>query len=90
MAVSGIDAMMRRNAQARALKSLPRTIDSDEIGVVTSRSSVCFSRSRLIAPDVNAGARTRTRSVWRMSRPMKIPVPIWADWYVAEPNPAFS
>jgi hypothetical protein len=79
IAVSGIDATMSRKAQARALKSLPRTIDSDEIGVVTSKSRVCFSRSRLIAPAVNAGARTSTRSVWRRSNPAKIPVPIWDD-----------
>ena len=67
--------MTSRNAQASALKSLPRTIESDEIGVVTSRSSVCFSRSWLIAPVVNAGARMRIRSVWRMSSPAKMPVP---------------
>ena len=44
----------------RALSSLPRTIASDEIGVATSISRVCFSRSRLIAPAVAAGARNTT------------------------------
>ena len=40
-------------------------IARDEMGVVVSRSSVCFSRSRLIAPAVDAGASTSTISVSR-------------------------
>ena len=49
---------------------------SDEIGVTTSSSSVCFSRSRLIAPAVDAGARKATWSVSSISSAAKMPCPI--------------
>ncbi len=52
---------------------------SDEIGVVTSMSRVCFSRSRLIAPAVNAGARKTTSSVMSIRRPPKISWPMSAE-----------
>ena len=57
-AVTGIEASSSSRIHDRAESSLPSTIASDEIGVVISRSSVCFSRSRLIAPAVEAGAST--------------------------------
>ena len=54
-------------------------IASDEIGVVVSRSSVCFSRSRLMAPAVEAGARTSVMSVSRMISAVNIWRPISAE-----------
>ena len=47
------------------------TMPSELSGVVTSRSSVCFSRSSEMAPVVNAGARTSTSSVSTKSSPVK-------------------
>ena len=64
------------------------TIASDEIGVVISMSSVCFSRSRLIAPAVAAGVRNTTWSVSSIRIAAKMPCPIDAEAYAAEdPNP---
>ena len=56
-----------------ALNSLPMTIASDEIGVTTRSSSVCFSRSWLIEPAVEAGARKTTWRVSSISRAAKMP-----------------
>ena len=61
------------------------TIASDEIGVTTSSSSVCFSRSWLIEPAVEAGARNATWSVSSISSAAKTPCPIDADAVPAEP-----
>ena len=55
---------------------------ADEIGVTARRSRVCFSRSLLIVPAVEAGARTRTMRVWRNMRATKMPRPMLAAWYV--------
>ena len=52
------------------------TIASELIGVVTSRSRVCFSRSSEIAPAVDDGARNTTWSVISISRAAKIPWPM--------------
>ncbi len=58
------------------------------IGVATSMSSVCFSRSRLIAPAVAAGARKTTWSVSSISSAAKMPWPIAAEAKAAElPKP---
>jgi hypothetical protein len=84
-AVSGIDAKTRMNRYVSALNSLATTIDSDEIGVVASMSSVCFSRSRLIAPAVNAGARATTSSVSSIIRALNTPRPIDAEANAALP-----
>ena len=74
--MSGIEAAIRSQTYTRALSSLPSTIAIEEIGVTTSSSSVCFSRSRLIAPAVAAGARKATCSVSSISRAAKMPWPI--------------
>ena len=55
------------------------TMPSVLSGVVTSRSSVCFSRSSEIAPVVKAGASTSTSSVSTSSSPPKMPWPMPAD-----------
>ena len=51
---------------------------SELIGVVTSRSSVCFSRSRLIAPAVDEAARKTTWRVMSISSAAKMPWPMAA------------
>jgi hypothetical protein len=61
------------------------TIASDEMGVTTRSSRVCFSRSRLIEPAVDAGARNTTWSVSSIKRAAKMPCPIDADARPAEP-----
>ena len=48
------------------------------IGVAASISSVCFSRSRLIAPAVDIGARKTTSSVSSISSAAKMPWPMAA------------
>ena len=54
------------------------TIASELIGVVTSSSRVCFSRSRLIAPAVDDGARNTTCRVISISSAAKMPWPMAA------------
>ena len=54
----GSDAPTTSPRYARPLSSLPRMIESDEIGVTASRSKVCFSRSWLIEPG-RVGRRKR-------------------------------
>ena len=49
------------------------------IGVATSMSSVCFSRSRLIAPAVKAGAMKHTSSSWKSESTVKMACPTRAD-----------
>ena len=71
---------MSTKTQVSALRSFPTTIAIDEIGVTARRSSVCFSRSLLIVPAVEAGARTLIISVWRNIRAVKMPRPMLADW----------
>ncbi len=58
---------------------------SELIGVTTSSSRVCFSRSRLIAPAVEEGARKATWSVSSIIRAAKMPWPMAAVAYVPLP-----
>ena len=61
-----------RSTKASAVTSLPMMIAPGRNGVVMSRSSVCFSRSRLICPAVNAGAIIETRTTWNTESTEKI------------------
>ncbi len=87
-AVRGIDARIRTKTKARAEASFPTTIPRVLTGVAVSRSSVCFSRSRLIAPEVAAGARKTTSSTWRNRRTVKTAWPTDAEAYGLPPPKA--
>jgi hypothetical protein len=84
-AVSGIEAAIRSHTYTSALSSLPITIAREVMGVTIRSSSVCFSRSRLIAPAVEDGARNATCRVSSINRAAKIPWPMAAVAY--EPLP---
>ena len=60
------------------------TMAPGRIGVLIRRSSVCFSRSRLIWPAVAAGAMKQMRMSWKIDRVMKIAWPTSAE-ALAEP-----
>ena len=79
MAVIGIAATIMRTTNARAAASLPMTMAAGRIGVLMSRSSVCFSRSRLICPAVKAGAMKQTRMSWKIESSVKMDWPMRAD-----------
>ena len=55
------------------------TIAPGRIGVLMSRSRVCFSRSRLICPAVNAGAMKQIRISWKIESTAKIDWPTSAE-----------
>ena len=73
--------------KARAAASLPTTMAAGRIGVLIRRSRVCFSRSRLIWPAVNAGAMKATRMSWKIESNVKIDWPMSADALACPPKP---
>ena len=93
IAVIGTAATIISTTKASAARSLPRTIAPGRIGVLTSRSSVCFSRSRLICPAVKPGAMKQMRMSWKIERSVKIVWPTIAEvlaWFTKPPPPKLS
>ena len=91
MAVIGTAARIISTTYASAAASLPTTMAPGRIGVLTSRSRVSFSRSRLICPDVAAGAMKQIRMSWKIERTTKIDCPTMADAFAGwMPTPALG
>jgi hypothetical protein len=90
IALIGTAATIMSTTKASAAASLPTTMAPGRIGVLISRSSVCFSRSRLICPAVNAGAMKHTRMSWKIDSAEKMDWPMRADalaWPKPKPPP---